>query len=234
VPILFFLLLAILIGYGLWTALNFKASPRPQTTVKATASTSVASEESPRRESTVTSTITAETLQLDNGATATIEEPPRLDFGATATIEGWVISLGQLRVQAAIPGPDQKTVAAQGRYWLVWIDARNVGHGTRSLAGDFTFVLDGPSGSYSDVSTTNPALAVVAARAVGRPALTEGVHEGTVTHGLLVFDGPVDSTPETLQLTRTTTNREHIVYSMAEALTKALATATAEAGRSKR
>ncbi len=120
---------------------------------------------------------------------------PVLGFADTATFPDWVMSLGKLETHAQLAG-----ATAQGRYWVVALDARNTGAAAHPLTDGFTFMLRDSTGQET------PALVGVvvdsATKAAGREALSKAAAPKGLVHPLLVFDLPAATLPQQLVIRR--------------------------------
>jgi|GEM_PF-5745714 len=127
--------------------------------------------------------------------------PTSRDIGASKEFNGWTIALGKVesRDEITTTQPDVKYVPA-GKFWLVYVDARNNGNSPRSVGQTLDFSLTDDKGTiYLERSErgNHPGVREFA-RVFGRDYLNKEVAPGEVTRTMLVFVMPVSSQPRTL------------------------------------
>jgi hypothetical protein len=126
---------------------------------------------------------------LDPAATT---PKPQAGFGATVTFHDWVLSLAQMGHGPAIFDPAGPSQPARGMFWALWVDARNAGTGSRTLASTLQWaLLDDRGLTYPEASTRvgqDLNLLNAYAQGWGRTPLTSTVAPQDLTHPLLVFD----------------------------------------------
>ena len=117
---------------------------------------------------------------------------PQAGFGATVTFHDWVLSLAQMGSGPAIFDPAGPSQPARGMFWALWVDARNAGTGSRTLASTLQWVLLDDQGlTYPEAGARvgqDLKLLNAYAQGWGRTPLAATVAPRDLTHPLLVFD----------------------------------------------
>ena len=122
-------------------------------------------------------------------------------IGGTANDwNGWSVGLASMTSRQQINSQSGVRYAPFGTFWLIWIDARNDGTGTRSLGDTVDFLLqDGRGSLYTELSDHGRGKDTrEIARIFGRDYLNAPVAPGGITRTLLVFDLPSGVTPAEL------------------------------------
>lgn len=127
--------------------------------------------------------------------------PTPMGTGASKELNGWTIALGRVesRDEVTTTQPDVRYVPA-GKFWLVYVDARNNGNSPRSVGQTLDFSLTDDKGTiYLERSERGKHPGVREfAPVFGRDYLNKEVSPGEVTRTMLVFVMPVNSQPRTL------------------------------------
>ena len=117
---------------------------------------------------------------------------PQAGFGATVTFHDWVLSLAQMGHGPAIFDPAGPVQPARGMFWALWVDARNAGISSRTLASTLQWaLLDDRGLTYPEAGARvgqDLNLLNAYAQGWGRTAPTSTVAPQDLTHPLLVFD----------------------------------------------
>ena len=132
---------------------------------------------------------------------------------------------------------DQVVTPHQGRFWLIWFDARNKDTSAHALDEDFAFHLYAADSSQvgeawsADRDQLGPVI-----RQEGRDLLDASTADGAVTHPLLIFDMPANATPARLTIERRFPYGDQLItFDVSSSVSAALAalapqaTATAQA-----
>ena len=118
-------------------------------------------------------------------------------IGGTASVNGWTFKLTKMENRPLIEWSDfGNAFKPSGKFWLLWLDARNDENTSRSLASTITFrLLDDHKAEYKELSDANAFSMSEFARLQHVDALSAGATPRAVQHVITVFDVASDTQP---------------------------------------
>jgi hypothetical protein len=132
---------------------------------------------------------------------------PRPGIGSTLFVGDWQVSLAKMESRNTLVYDSyfNRSYGASGKFWLLWIDARNLGATSNSVQYGLDFTLLDDHGSYyselyqgaTAADKDNIGLAV---RLLDRTPLYANITPRGLTHSLLLFDVSADALPTSLAL----------------------------------
>jgi len=129
---------------------------------------------------------------------------PAPHLNSTLTLDHWVISIPKYEVRSTIDYSDYMDFVPSGKYWVIWLDAKNTSPAGRTLGDDLTWhLIDDQGGTYPEIShsyANRYEMGQFANRNDRRP-LDVNVAPRTTTHVFLAFDVAADAKSGTLHLT---------------------------------
>jgi len=117
--------------------------------------------------------------------------------GGTVDFEGWTISLARAESRPSLVLPKQHlTIRPTGRFYLLWVDARNQQASAHQLEQYFRWhLLEANDNTYYPLPLENSEIFGAYLQQEGRDALNTTVAAQGLTHPLLAFDLPEDTLP---------------------------------------
>jgi hypothetical protein len=115
--------------------------------------------------------------------------------GGTVDFEGWTISLARAESRPTLVLPKQRlTIRPTGRFYLLWVDARNQQTSPHDLAQSFRWHLqEADDHTYYPLPLENNEIFGAFLQQEGRAGLDAAVPAQGLTHPLLAFDLPEDT-----------------------------------------
>jgi predicted RNA-binding Zn-ribbon protein involved in translation (DUF1610 family) len=122
---------------------------------------------------------------------------PLPDVGGTVDFEGWTISLARTESRPSLVLPQQRlTIKPTGRFYLLWVDARNQQTSAHQLSETFRWqIAEANDNTYYPLPLENSEIFGAFLEQEGRDTLDTIVPSQGLTHPLLAFDLPEDTLP---------------------------------------
>ncbi len=122
---------------------------------------------------------------------------PLPGVGGTVDFDGWTISLARAESRPSLVLPKQRlTIRPTGRFYLLWVDARNQQASAHQLEQYFRWHLqEANDNTYYPLPLENSEIFGAFLQQEGRDALNTTVAAQGLTHPLLAFDLPEDTLP---------------------------------------
>lgn len=180
-----------------------RATSQQSSTVSA--STSNVSSEATSGTDRSSNTAAPETHTAIPAATLTLAAPAEMPtpaqhkpgIGDTLTINDWSVSLAKIETRDTITWSNLgNSFKASGKFWVLWVDAKNEANESRSVEGTLQFSLvDDRGATYNDLSSGNEAQMKAFAILEERDPLNANTTPRAATRPILVFDVAADAHP---------------------------------------
>ncbi len=141
---------------------------------------------------------------------------PVLSMQDTANPPGWLLSVGRVEARTRIRTLDNEVYAPSGRFWLLWLDAKNTGTADSTLESQFAFTLydtDNKEATRAEGLTWGQISAIM--KAESRDEFSANVPSGGVAHALLIFDLTSAALPQQLHVSRINKESEQSIFDLA-------------------